>query len=62
MVLPELFDNLEKHSVFIAGPPDFVRDCQKVCAKLGARPELTYRENYYPQVAAETAPRERLTT
>jgi len=62
VVLPELFDNLEAHSVFIAGPPDFVTDCQKACGELGARPELIYRENYYPQVAAETPPRERLTT
>lgn len=62
VVLPKLFDNLEKHSVFIAGPPDFVTDCQKVCEELGARAEWIYRETYYPQAAPEMPPRERLAT
>lgn len=51
-VLPDLFDSLEKHSVFIAGPPAFVTDCYAACEQLGARPELIWRESFTSQVKA----------
>ncbi|MGH3191731.1 MAG: 2Fe-2S iron-sulfur cluster-binding protein [Streptosporangiaceae bacterium] len=53
LVLPDLFDSLERHSVFIAGPPGFVTDCHAACERLGARPELIWRESFYPQVKAD---------
>lgn len=60
-VLPNLFDDLSRHSVFIAGSPAFVTDCVAAVGALGARPELTYVEGYHPQAAAEVPPQERLT-
>ena len=60
VVLAELFDDLREHSVFIAGPPEFVADCVSAAHSLGARPELTYVESYHPQAPAEVPPKERL--
>jgi CDP-4-dehydro-6-deoxyglucose reductase, E3 len=59
-VLPELFDDLHDHSVFIAGSPEFVADCVTAVHSLGARPELIYVEGYHAQAPAEMPPTERL--
>ena len=48
-LLPTLFRDLSKHSVFVAGTPEFVADCVAAAQALGARPELVHTEGYYPQ-------------
>jgi CDP-4-dehydro-6-deoxyglucose reductase len=59
-ILPGLFPTLEKHSVFIAGNPDFVEACKAAVLGLGARPELVHVEGYFPHWPAEVPPADRL--
>ncbi len=54
-VLPKLFPDLSKHSVFAAGSPEFVDSCVNVAAKLGAKPELLHTEGFFAQQQAATA-------
>lgn len=49
VLLPTLFQDLSKHSLFIAGTPQFVDDCIAAARALGARTEAIHTEGYYPQ-------------
>jgi CDP-4-dehydro-6-deoxyglucose reductase len=60
VVLPELFDDLSGHSVFIAGSPEFVDDCRRAVRELGVADERLHVEGYHPRAAAEAPPIERL--
>ena len=55
-LLPGLFQDLSKHSVFVAGSPAFVDDCVAAATALGARPELIHSEGYFAQPAGAPAP------
>ncbi len=46
-VLPGLFSDLSKHTVFAAGNPDFVASCVTAVKALGARPELIHTEAFF---------------
>lgn len=48
-VLPTLFPDLSKHTVFAAGSPEFVDSCVEVVKSLGAQPELIHTEGYFAQ-------------
>lgn len=60
-MLGQIFPSLEKHSIFIAGNPDFVEACKAACLALGANPDLVHVEGYFPHWPAEVPPAERLT-
>ena len=46
-VLPGLFSDLSKHTVFAAGSPDFVASCVATATTLGARPEHIHSEAFF---------------
>jgi CDP-4-dehydro-6-deoxyglucose reductase len=45
--LAELYPDLSKHSLYIAGSPDFVEDCSKEAIKLGANPSRIHTEGFF---------------
>ncbi len=59
-MLDKVFTTLEKHSIFIAGNPDFVEACKARVIELGAKPEFVHVEGYFPHWPAEVPPAERL--
>jgi CDP-4-dehydro-6-deoxyglucose reductase len=59
-MLGQIFPSLEKHSIFIAGNPDFVEACKAECLRLGAKPDFVHVEGYFPHWPAEVPPAERL--
>ena len=59
-ILPGLFPDLSKHSVYIAGSPDFVDACTACVVALGARGDLIHAEGFVGQAAAVEPPLERL--
>ncbi len=61
-LLPQIFDNLVDHSLFIAGSPSFVRSCIEAAKQLGASDRLIYTEAYFPQADPVPPPIERLTS
>lgn len=48
-VLGDIFSTLGGTSVFIAGSPGFVDDCEKAAKALGARPDLIHTEGFTDQ-------------
>ncbi len=48
-ILGDLFGDLGDTSVFIAGNPDFVADCEAAALELGADPGLIHTEGYVNQ-------------
>lgn len=48
-VLPGLFPDLSKHTIFSAGSPEFVDSCIATVKTLGARPELIRTEGFFAQ-------------
>lgn len=48
-VLPTLFPDLSKHSVFAAGSPAFVDACVATAKKLGAQDKLLHTEGFFAQ-------------
>ncbi len=52
-VLPGLFPDLSKHTIFAAGSPDFVDTCVRVTTALNARPELIHTEGFFSQQQPE---------
>jgi CDP-4-dehydro-6-deoxyglucose reductase len=48
-ILPALFPDLSKHSVFVAGSPAFVDACVAAARQLGAREELLHSEGFFAQ-------------
>lgn len=56
-ILPTLFTDLSKHSIFIAGSPEFTDACEAVVKSLGAQDELIHTEGFYNQQKPEI-PRE----
>ena len=61
-LLPTLFGDLSKHSVFVAGTPQFVADCVAAAKALGAQPKLLHTEGYYPQSPPLTPAADQLVT
>ncbi|WP_409524434.1 2Fe-2S iron-sulfur cluster-binding protein [Nitrincola sp. MINF-07-Sa-05] len=55
-VLPQVFDDLSAHSIFIAGSPEFVQQCTEAVKALGAQEEMIYTEGYFDQALPQTAP------
>ncbi|MCB0990069.1 MAG: 2Fe-2S iron-sulfur cluster-binding protein [Acidimicrobiales bacterium] len=51
-VLGDIFTTLGGTSVFIAGSPEFVTDCEKAAKGLGARPDLIHTEGFTDQSVA----------
>jgi CDP-4-dehydro-6-deoxyglucose reductase len=54
-VLPGLFPDLSKHTVFVAGSPAFVEHCIATVKRLGARDELIFSEGFFAQQQPVTA-------
>jgi CDP-4-dehydro-6-deoxyglucose reductase, E3 len=50
-LLPTVFDDLSRHSVFVAGSPAFVDDCVAAAKALGAHEALIHTEGYFRQDA-----------
>ncbi len=48
-ILPQLFQDLSKHSIFAAGSPAFVKTCVTTAGTLGAKPELIHSEGFFAQ-------------
>jgi CDP-4-dehydro-6-deoxyglucose reductase len=48
-VLPSLYPDLSKHSIYIAGSEGFVEDCKKKVLELGAQEELIHVEGFVSQ-------------
>jgi CDP-4-dehydro-6-deoxyglucose reductase, E3 len=55
-LLPQLFKDLSRHSVFAAGSPAFVDECVAAAKALGAKKELIHTEGYFPQNPPQTPP------
>ena len=49
VVLPQLFKDLSKHTIFVAGSPEFVDTCVAAAKKQGARDELIHTEGFFAQ-------------
>lgn len=52
-VLPGLFPDLSKHTIFAAGSPAFVDSCVATVKALGARPELIHTEGFFARQQPE---------
>lgn len=52
-VLPGLFPDLSKHTIFAAGSPAFVDTCVAAVKALGAKPELIHTEGFFAQQQPE---------
>lgn len=48
-LLPELYPDLSNYSIYIAGSPDFVKDCKDKVLTLGAVEELVHTEGFFGQ-------------
>jgi CDP-4-dehydro-6-deoxyglucose reductase len=59
-VLPAIAPDLSSYSVFIAGSPQFVEDCNASVRRLGAQPQRVHTEGYFPQAVPSPPPNERL--
>lgn len=55
VVLPHMFTDLSKHTIFAAGSPEFVEACVETVKKLGARAELIHTEGFFSQQQPEVA-------
>ncbi len=53
-VLPTLFPDLSRHSVFAAGSPGFVDTCRAVARELGADPARIHTEGFFEQQQVNT--------
>ena len=49
VVLPQLFKDLSKHTIFTAGSPEFVDACVAAARKQGALDELIHTEGFFAQ-------------
>ena len=49
VVLPKLFPDLSRHTIFAAGSPEFVDACRVTIKQLGAKDELIHTEGFFPQ-------------
>ena len=49
LVLPKLFTDLSRHTIFVAGSPEFVDSCVSAVTALGARPEWVHSEGFFAQ-------------
>lgn len=56
VVLPTLFADLSKHSVFAAGSPGFVDACVATVKRLGASDHLIHSEGFHHQQGAGGEP------
>lgn len=48
-VLPKIYPDLSKHSIFAAGSPEFVDTCVATVKKLGAQAKLIHTEGFFSQ-------------
>ena len=48
-VLPQLFPDLSRHTIFAAGSPEFVETCVATVKKLGAQDALIHTEGFFAQ-------------
>jgi CDP-4-dehydro-6-deoxyglucose reductase len=59
-VLPQLFPDLSKHTIFTAGSPEFVETCVATVRQLGAKEELIHTEGFFAQQQPVVADAEHL--
>ena len=59
-LLPSLYPDLSRHSVFAAGSPGFVESCRKVALASGADPSRLHTEGYFAHQQAQVPPQDRL--
>lgn len=52
-LLPEMFPDLSKHSIFVAGSPAFVDACVESAKALGAQEHLIHTEGFFEQQSPE---------
>lgn len=51
-LLPKMYPDLSKHSLFVAGSPEFVDACVIAAKALGAQDELIHKEGFFDQQLA----------
>lgn len=49
VALPQLFPDLSKHTIFVAGSPEFVASCVATALQLGVKKELIHTEGFFAQ-------------
>jgi len=54
VVVPEMFRDLSKHTIFAAGSPEFVSSCVASVKALGAVPERIHTEGFFAQQQPES--------
>jgi CDP-4-dehydro-6-deoxyglucose reductase, E3 len=62
VVLPKLFPDLSKHTIFAAGSPEFVDTCLATVKQLGAQDKLIHHEGFFSQQQPEVPEASRLLT
>jgi CDP-4-dehydro-6-deoxyglucose reductase len=55
-ILPEMFPDLSKYSVYAAGSPEFVEACIAAARALGAKEALIHTEGFFEQQASPETP------
>ncbi|WHZ12983.1 MAG: 2Fe-2S iron-sulfur cluster binding domain-containing protein [Burkholderiaceae bacterium] len=55
VVLPRLFQDLSKHTIFAAGSPEFTASCVDTCKRLGASADRIYTEGFFAVQRATVA-------
>lgn len=60
VVLPKLFPDLSRHTIFAAGSPEFVDACRSIVKQLGAKDELIHTEGFFAQQQPVVADADRL--
>ncbi|MBB1488523.1 2Fe-2S iron-sulfur cluster-binding protein [Oceanospirillum sediminis] len=48
-ILGDLYKDLSRHSIYIAGSPEFVEACAEAVRKLGAQDEMIHSEGFFDQ-------------
>ncbi|GAA3989095.1 2Fe-2S iron-sulfur cluster-binding protein [Comamonas faecalis] len=49
VLLPKMFADLSKHTIFAAGSPEFTATCVETCKRLGASADMIYTEGFFVQ-------------
>jgi CDP-4-dehydro-6-deoxyglucose reductase len=52
-LLPKLYPDLSKHTVFVAGSPEFTDACVAAAKALGVRDEMLHTEGFFSQQQLE---------
>jgi len=60
VLLPKMFKDLSKHTIFAAGSPEFTATCVQTCKSLGANADMIFTEGFFVQQQPTVADAEHL--